>query len=103
MPFSSVMNGQKVRMNRRVGVATSSAVPSGFCRATVLGASSPKTMCSAVMKANAIATAAECDPACAQGAGTPCSVGSISRAMAGSPIQPRPRLAMVIPSCVAAM
>ena len=37
------------------------------------------------------------------GPGRPAISGSMSVASAGSPIQPSPRLAMVMPSCVAAM
>ena len=37
------------------------------------------------------------------GAGSGASSGSSSEASAGSPIQPSPRLAIVMPSCVAAM
>ena len=63
------MNGQKARMNRRVGAVTSSAVFSACCSAIVFGASSPHTTCSDVMRAKAIPTAIECAPARAQSAG----------------------------------
>ncbi len=56
------MNGQNTRMNSRVGAATISEVVSGFCRAMVFGASSPNTMCRAVMKAKAMAMAIEWAP-----------------------------------------
>ena len=61
-------------------------------------------MCSAVMIENEMTTAIECaviaetyDPE------RPRNGGSMKAASAGSPTQPRPRLAMVMPSCVAAM
>ncbi len=59
IPFSSAMKGQKAVMNHCVGLTTSSAVRSAYSRAMVLGASSPSTMWSAVMKAKAMATASE--------------------------------------------
>ena len=60
-------------------------------------------MCSAVTMAKAIATAMLCAVASAIAAGRNAQAGSIIAASAGSPIQPRPRLAIVMPSCVAAM
>jgi hypothetical protein len=101
--FSAVMNGHNTRMKISVGRVTSSAVDSGCCSATVFGASSPSTMCSAVMIENEMTTAIVCavivetyDPSARNG-------GSMKAASAGSPTQPRPRLAMVMPSWVAAM
>ena len=44
-----------------------------------------------------------CDVVSAMPVGRNVTAGCASSAMAGSPIQPRPRLAMVMPSCVAAM
>ncbi len=76
---------------------------SGYCSATVFGASSPSTICSAVMIENAMAIAIVCDVATEIGAGSHRSSGSSSDASAGSPTHPSPRLAMVMPSCVAAM
>ena len=55
------------------------------------------------MMVNAIAIAIVCEVASEIGAGRCVSSGSISAASAGSPIQPSPRLAIVMPSCVAAM
>ena len=103
VPFSARMKGQNAFMNSSVGLTTHRAVISGRSRATVLGASSPSTMCSAVITANAQATAMVCAVVAAIGAGRNASAGSNSDASAGSPIQPRPMLAMVMPSCVAAM
>ena len=51
------MNGQNAFMNSSVGLTTSSAVASARSSAMVFGASSPRTMCSAVTIANAMATA----------------------------------------------
>ena len=103
MPFSSRMNGQKAFMKSSVGLTTHSAVASARSSAMVFGASSPSTMCRAVMMANAIATAMLCAVVSAMAAGRNASAGWISEASAGSPIQPRPRLAIVMPSWVAAM
>jgi len=55
------------------------------------------------MIANAIATAMLCAVASARCAGRNASEGSIVDASAGSAIQPSPRLAIVMPSWVAAM
>ena len=60
-------------------------------------------MCSAVMIANAMATAIVCAVVAAIKSGRKRSGGSTIDASAGSPIQPRPMLAMVMPSWVAAM
>ena len=60
-------------------------------------------MCSAVMIANATATAIVCAVVVAIRFGRNCSEGSITETSAGSPIHPRPMLAIVIPSWVAAM
>ncbi len=63
------MNGQKARMNSRVGAVTSSAVLSACCSAIVFGASSPHTTCSEVMRAKEIPKAIECAPARAHSSG----------------------------------
>ena len=63
------MNGRNTRRNSSVGFATTSATFSGYCSATVFGASSPSTMWSAVMMVNAIATAMVCEVATEIGAG----------------------------------
>ena len=69
----------------------------------VFGTSSPSTMCSAVMPMNAIATATVCAVAREIMGGSDENAGSMIVATAGSPTQPSPRLAIVMPSCVAAM
>ena len=97
------MKGHNRRMKSSVGLTTQSAVASECSSAMVFGASSPSTMCSAVTAANAIATAMLCDVVSAIGAGMNVKIGWIIDASAGSPIHPRPMLAIVMPSCVAAM
>ncbi len=97
------MKGQNTRMKISVGRPTTRAVRSAYCRATVFGASSPSTMWSVVMVAKATATAMECAVGARSATGSLPSSGSITDAMAGSPIHPRPRLDIVIASCVAAM
>ena len=97
------MNGQKTRMNSSVGRATSSDTFSDCCSATVLGASSPSTMCSAVMRTNERTTLRVCAMPSASRSPSSANDGSNSLASAGSPIHPRARLAIVMPSCVAAM
>ena len=52
---------------------------------------------------NAIATASECAVVIAMEIGSRSNNGNTIEASAGSPIQPRPRLAIVMPSWVAAM
>src|SRR6185503_5011295 len=103
MPLRTRMNGQNAFMNSSVGFTTSSEVPSGLSSAIVFGASSPRTMCSAVTMAKAMATAMLCAVASAIVSGRKRSPGAIIAASAGSPIQPRPMLDMVMPSWVAAM
>ncbi len=98
------MNGWNTRRNSSVGFATTSATFSGYCSATVFGASSPSTMWSAVMMVNAIAIAMVCDVATEIGVGQACAAAA--RAATRAPARrssPRPRLAIVMPSCVAAM
>jgi hypothetical protein len=97
------MNGQSARMKSSVGLTTRSAVFSERSSATVFGASSPSTMCSAVTIANAIATAMLWAVVSAIPSGRKESAGWSVSAIAGSPIQPRPMLAIVMPSWVAAM
>src|SRR5437773_2763684 len=58
--FSKRINGQNARMKSSVGLTSQSAVASARCSAIVLGVSSPSVMCSAVMSANAMATAMLC-------------------------------------------
>ena len=59
------MKGQNTFMNSSVGRATMSDMRSGYCSATVFGASSPSTMWSAVIIANAIVNAIEWEVATA--------------------------------------
>jgi hypothetical protein len=86
-----------------MGRATKKAVRSGFCRAMDLGASSPATTWRKVMQMNAMAAAMEWAAAPIQDSGRNCRRGTNRWARAGSPIHPRARLAMVMPSWVAAM
>src|SRR6266516_4639810 len=92
--------GAKTIWKRRIGGATRSATRSVKRIAKDFGASSPTTMCRKVMVANATAievfsiTRADSMPSAPKAGARRC-------AKAGSPIQPRPRLVSVIPSCVA--
>ena len=97
------MNGENTRMNSSSGCTSQIAVASGRSSAIHFGASSPNTISAAVMIANAIATAMLCAVATARCAGRNESAGSNSVASAGSASQPSPRLAIVMPSWVAAM
>ena len=97
------MNGHSERMNSSSGLTTHIAVISDRSSAIHFGVSSPKTISTAVIVVNAIATAMVCAVAAATYGGRNSIGRSIIDASAGSPIQPRPRLAIVIPSCVAAM
>jgi len=97
------MNGQNTRMKSSSGRTSQIAVASGRSSAIHFGASSPNTISAAVMIAKAIVTAMLCAVATASCAGRNESAGSKTDASAGSAIQPRPRLAMVMPSWVAAM
>ncbi len=109
--FSTLMKGKNARMKSCVGGATTSSNRLGVLQRQVFGASSPSTMCSAVITANEITTAIECavmaETYGATSGGTKdptnANIGSIELANAGSPTQPRPRLAIVMPSCVDAM
>ena len=96
LSLSTQMAGRKSARKRRSGPAMISATRSGYCSATPFGASSPAITCSAVMIAKAIATATACPPIGP-------TTGSSSPARAGSPIQPRARLASVMPNWQAAM
>src|SRR5947208_4454309 len=92
--------GAKTIWKGRIGGATRSATRSVKRIAKDFGASSPTTMCRKVMVANATAievfsiTRADSMPSAPKAGARRC-------AKAGSPIQPRPRLVSVIPSCVA--
>ena len=93
-----------MRVNTSIGATTQRAVRSDWASASRLGASSPNTMSRAVMRMNVIVTAIVCEAAVpAQSPARSCSGGWSRLASAGSPTQPRPRLDMVTPSCVAAM
>jgi hypothetical protein len=84
----------------RVGPATISEVRSGSCRAMDLGASSPTTTCRKVIIANATPAERLCEtPDCSE-PGNRLTIGRSRCDNAGSPIQPNPRLARVMPSCV---
>ena len=69
------MNGQNARMKSSVGFTMRSAVVSARCSAMVFGVSSPSVMCSAVISANAIATARLCAVASAIATGSDSNSG----------------------------
>ena len=75
-------------------------VGSGLRMAIDLGASSPSTMCRMVITRKARVRLTECSSA-GVAPGISITSGSITQAKAGSPIQPRARLARVMPSWVA--
>ncbi len=77
---------------------TARAVRSLRWSARLLGANSPSTMCSDVMIMKEITTATECAAAVEIVSGSQARTGSIRRARAGSPIQPRASDEMVMPS-----
>ncbi len=87
----------------RVGVATTSAMVSARCRAMALGISSPTTTSRKVMAVKAMMAEIVRPATPTQAAGSKPSSGSSRPESAGSPSQPRVRLATVTPSCVAAM
>lgn len=78
-----------------------SEVFSARCRASDLGASSPRTMWRKVIMAKAMMIDMVCAVKKAASLGKNWKSGSIKWAMAGSPTHPRARLARVIPSWVA--
>ena len=91
-------------MKSSVGLTTSSAVASARSSAIVFGASSPSTMWSAVMIANAMRDGDAVRGGRGDGGRQDVErAARSSEASAGSPIQPSPMLAIVMPSCVAAM
>ena len=85
------------------GAASQSTVRSVACRATFFGINSPKVTCRKVISRKATATAAVCVAASLQRPGSEVKSGSSRSARAGSATQPRPMLARVIPSWVAAI
>ena len=74
-------------------------VPTGFAIARLFGATSPITMCRKLISEKPTPN----EILCATSSGTFSAWNSGMRiaATVGSPTQPSPRLAMVIPSCVA--
>src|SRR3989475_13158421 len=92
--LSDQMNGLNTRENATVGGTVTSAVGSALQNAMLLGASSPKIMCRAVIRPNASAAEIVCCAAGREVVGRPSSSGSISVATNGSQIHPQPRLAM---------
>src|SRR2546425_4251932 len=100
--LSDQMNGLNTRENAAVGGTVTRAVGSALHNAMLLGASSPKMICRAVIRPKASAAEIVCCAAGRKVVGRSPSSGSISVATNGSPIHPRPRLAMVMPSWVAA-
>ena len=81
-----------------MGSATLSMIFSTFWMAIVFGVSSPSTMCIPVMMEKA--SASEIVWPTTSSRPTACVIGRISVATAGSPTQPRPSEASVMPSCV---
>ena len=87
-----------MRWKTRSGKATVSATLSTLRIATFFGISSPPTMCSEVMRKNAMAK----ETVSTALSGTPNheNAGCSKEATTGSPSQPKPRETMVMPSCV---
>src|SRR5690348_2799239 len=83
------------------GPATQRLSSSGWTRATALGTSSPRVMWRMVMRMKAIADATPWVAMADSGLGSHVNALPTRPASAGSPIQPRPSEARVIPSCVA--
>jgi len=96
-------SGRVMRANTSSGGMKISATVSVRCSATAFGASSPSTTCRYVIARNASAIATPCATTALQGTGSARMSGVRSRATTGSPIQPKPRLASVTPSWVAAI
>ena len=86
------------RPKSTMGNAIARRMRSTLAIAIDFGVSSPSTMWSEVMRVKAIASATVCPTS----SGSPmcCVAGRISTAIAGSPTQPRPSEASVMPSCV---
>src|SRR5262245_10620365 len=101
IPFRTTIAGHNRTRNSQSGRTTASAVRSLRCNARLFGINSPSTIWSAVMMLKAITTAMTCAPASANRP-NPKRRGSMRRASAGSPIQPRPSEEMVMPSWQAA-
>ena len=87
-----------MRSKISIGSATVRTMCSTFWMAIVFGVSSPSTMWPPVMMANASASEIVCPMASSRPAIR--VTGRISVATNGSPTQPRPREASVMPSCV---
>ena len=97
-PFNTVIAGLSSQRNRPRGRTTQRAVLSLRCRARLLGASSPSTICRAVMMTNESATAMAKALMPAKLPATRARGASIRWAIAGSPIQPSASDEMVMPS-----
>ena len=96
--FSSQTNGYMTRWKTSIGRATLSMIFSTFWMAIVFGVNSPSTMCRPVMIEKA--SASEIVWPMTSSSPMACVIGRISVATAGSPTQPRPSEASVMPSCV---
>ena len=92
------MAGRNTNRNTLSGRITARAVRSLRWSARLFGASSPSTMCSAVMMTNEITTATVCAAAVESMSGSHVRAGKIRWASAGSPTQPSARDEMVMPS-----
>ena len=101
-PLSVTIAGRSRKRKRLSGRTIHKAVRSLRWSARLFGASSPRTICSVVMMTKATATAMACEPTVASDPGRLLSQGSIRWASTGSPIHPRARDEMVMPSWVAA-
>ena len=101
--FSKVMGTWRTQANPIRGATVQALTRSGNRMARALGTSSPSTMWSMVMMVNATVTATVWVASGANGSGSQRNKRSVTPARAGSPIQPSPREARVIPSWVAEM
>jgi hypothetical protein len=100
--FNVQMTGRKRRESATVGGKTNMAVDSAFHKAILLGASSPNVMCKIVMRAYASVADTVWRATDRQPVGRSETRGSMTAVRVGVPIHPRARLAIVMPSCVAA-
>ena len=96
--FSTQITGLKTMRNHSNGIAVHLSTPSALVIAIIFGACSPTITCAAVTIRYAIPTEiATATPWLT----TPPKTGSIRLAIAGSPRNPSPIEAIVIPTCAA--
>ena len=89
-----------MRYTTRSGMAAARAVASDRWIAMSFGTSSPNRTCPNVRIANATTVTTTCTAGDAGAPGPHRCAGRAAAASAGSPIQPRPRLARVMPNWV---